>query len=171
MIGLDHNSVKLVPFSPEWKNLFEEEKQALFSTLAGCLLEVEHIGSTAIPNMPAKPIIDIAATVKNEGDIEKCIKPLTDTGYEYKGEYGLPGRHFFIKGKPSTHHLHVVVSGSHHWELWLLFRDYLIQHKHPAHEYSVVKQALAKKYARDRDSYTKNKGDFIVAVLKQAEAE
>lgn len=170
-IGLDHKSVKLVPFSTEWKDLFEEEEKIIRSTLGERVLLIEHIGSTAIPGIVAKPIIDIAATVPDESDIEKCVQPLVDAGYEYKGEYGLPGRHFFIKGVPSTHHLHVVVSGSHHWKSWLLFRDYLIEHPELANDYSAEKQELAATHASDREGYTMAKGSFIVQVLEQAEAK
>jgi GrpB-like predicted nucleotidyltransferase (UPF0157 family) len=168
MIGLDHSKVELAPYSAKWIELFAAEQESLQSALGDLVLEIQHIGSTAIPGMAAKPIIDIAATIPNIDEIEKCVQPLEGVGYEHKGEYGLPGRHFFIKGKPSTHHLHIVEKGSHHWDLWLLFRDYLIEHDVPADKYSEMKQRLADKFASDRSAYTANKGDFIRKVLEEA---
>jgi GrpB-like predicted nucleotidyltransferase (UPF0157 family) len=168
VVGLDHSSVKLSEFSHLWKGLYDEEAVAIRAALGDRVHDIEHIGSTAIVDMPAKPIIDIAATVGTDADLERSVQPLVDAGYDYKGEYGLPGRHFFIKGDPSTHHLHLVIDGSNHWYSWLLFRDYLVQHKGLADQYSEIKKLLAVQYADDRPAYTKAKGEFIVKALQQA---
>jgi len=167
-IGLEHGTVRLVPYSPEWKALFNEEKHLLESILGDMVVGIEHIGSTAIPDMPSKPIIDIAVAVRGKEDIPRCVELLTTKGYAYKGEYGLPGRHFFIKGTLHTHHLHVVAQGCHHWDLWLLFRNYMREHGELASQYSALKRAMAEKFASDRDSYTKSKGAFIGKTLEGA---
>ena len=165
-LGLEHGTVKLVPFSSRWEKHYEKEKRVLCAAVGDLLTGIEHIGSTAVPNMQAKPIIDIAAQARNAAAIRKCISKLPKHGYEYKGEYGLPGRHFFVRNK--THHLHLVVKGSRHWKRWLIFRDYLIDNPRIAGEYSRLKRRLAKKFARDRDRYTKAKGGFIVDTVTKA---
>jgi GrpB-like predicted nucleotidyltransferase (UPF0157 family) len=164
-IGLDHNAVKLSPYSSQWLHLYKSEKALLEETLKDLVIAVEHIGSTAVPGMTAKPIIDIAACVKDRAALDACMRPLAAAGYAYKGEYGLPGRYFFIKGEPSTHHLHVVLEGSYHWKSWITFRDYVSKHDNVAQEYAALKTVLAERYANDRPSYTKAKGRFISDVL------
>lgn len=168
-LGLERGTVRLAPFSKEWKRLYGKERKLLCSLLDGIMVAIEHIGSTAIPNIPAKPIIDIAIALKSADGIQRCIEILPKHGYEYRGEYGLPGRHFFTKN--STHHLHVVVQGCPHWDRWLVFRDYLTQNAQSADDYSKLKQKLAEEFAKDRDTYTKSKGGFIVATVDRAQTE
>ena len=168
VVGLEHGTVRLASYSPAWRILFEREKKTLLVALSGIVLEIEHIGSTSIPNMEAKPIIDIAAAVPDLQTVGSCIRPLAAVGYEYKGEYGLPGRHFFVKGSPHTHYLHVVAAGSEHWIAWLTFRDYLIGHRDVADKYSALKRDLAKQHEANRDAYTKSKSAFITRVVEEA---
>lgn len=170
VVGLEQGTVRLVSYSPAWHILFEREKKTLLVALRGIVLKIEHIGSTSIPDMEAKPIIDIAASIPTLDIIQKCVPPLAAVGYDYKGEYGLPGRHFFTKGTPHTHYLHVIEQGSDHWTSWLMFRDYLTAHKDIAAEYSRLKRDLAKAYQLDRDAYTKAKGEFISRTVERAKA-
>lgn len=170
-IGLEHGTVKLVPYSADWPRQFDEEKKLLSEAMGTLCLTIEHIGSTAIPGIEAKPIIDIAAMISSLEDVDKCVEVLTKAGYEYKGEYGLPGRHFFVKGAPVTHHLHVVASGSDHWDSWLFFRDHLRAETDISKAYADIKHELAESYAQDRNAYTRNKGDFIVRTLREAGAD
>lgn len=170
-IGLTHGTVRLVPYSRQWIDAFDKERIDLVNAMGPLFIAVEHIGSTSIPGMQAKPIIDIAAMTEAETDVEKCIAPLAALGYLYRGEYGLPGRHFFTKGSPESHYLHVVVAGSHHWDYWMLFRDFLLRRGDIAEEYSRLKLDLAQKYAKERDAYTKAKSQFIVRVLDEARKE
>lgn len=168
-IGLEHGTVRLFPHSRQWNAFYEDERDGLLAALGSHILAIQHIGSTAIPDMPAKPIIDIAASVGGEDEVPACIQPLATRGYEYKGEYGLPGRHFFVKGTPHTHYLHVVASTSQHWRSWMLFRDYLTSTPDLAAEYAELKKRLAEEHSSDRNSYTKAKGTFIEKALRQAE--
>jgi len=170
-VGLEHGTVRLASYTPAWRILFNSEKKALLIALRGLALGIEHIGSTSIPDMDAKPIVDIAVAVASLDEIQKCVQPLSSVGYEYKGEYGLPGRHFFTKGTPHTHYLHVVAKESQYWNAWLLFRDYLAGNSNAAKEYSNLKQDLAKKYESDRDAYTKAKSKFITGIVERAKAE
>lgn len=171
MIGLQRGTVKLVPYSSEWKSLFAEEERVLRASIGTYVMDIQHVGSTAIPGLEAKPIIDIAVAVRRLEDVEKCIKPLECLGYEYKADAGHPGRFFFAKGDPSrrTHYVHMVEWNSDSWKELLLFRDYLRQHKEAAKEYAKLKRELARKSQGNRDFYTPGKAEFIESVLKMAE--
>ncbi|MEI6970672.1 MAG: GrpB family protein [bacterium] len=170
VVGLERGTVRLVSYSSAWHTLFEREKKTLLVALRGIVLKIEHIGSTSVPDMEAKPIIDMAAAVPSLAEVPSCIQPLASVGYEYKGEYNLPGRHFFTKGSPHTYYLHVVAIDSDHWSSWLIFRDYLTAHKDVAAEYSQLKRDLARAYQSDRDAYTKAKSEFISRIVLQARA-
>ena len=132
---------------------------------------IEHIGSTAIPGLDAKPIIDMAMLLPSLRRLPLWITRLEKAGYTYKGEYGLEGRHFFTRGNPVTHHLHLVAKGSVHWERWLLFRDYMRAHPAEAEKYNQLKKELALKYAHNRDAYTQAKTPLIGQLLKKAKKE
>ncbi|MBN1671606.1 MAG: GrpB family protein [Kiritimatiellae bacterium] len=168
-IGLEEGTVRLVPYSKDWPRLFSEEEKRLRAGLRDHLVAIEHVGSTAVAGLQAKPIIDISVAIRSLSDLEACIAILEKQGYSYKGEYGLPGRHFFIKGEPATtHHLHLVQHDSEHRKAWLRFRDYLRTHHEVAREYHNLKKDLARRFARDRDSYTKAKTEFILKTLRVA---
>ncbi|MGB8510694.1 MAG: GrpB family protein [Pyrinomonadaceae bacterium] len=157
-----------MPHSEGWHDLFAEEEGRLRVAIGEYVLAIEHVGSTVICGLSAKPIIDIAVAVREIADAEKCVIPLERIGYEYRGEQGIPGRHFFGKGGPRTHHLHLVESGSDLWLSHLLFRDYLLQHRETAEKYEELKRELAEKYKGDREAYTEGKASFIEKVLKAA---
>ncbi|MCC7352444.1 MAG: GrpB family protein [Anaerolineae bacterium] len=165
-------SVVIVAYDPRWSVMYEEEKGFLLNLLGDALAAVEHIGSTAIPGLGAKPIIDIMAAVRRLADTEACIPALARGGYEYAPEFEvvIPERRFFRKGPPGarTHHLHVVELTSEFWDRHLLFRDYLRAHPDVAEEYLQLKKALAVRFAADRPSYTEAKTDFIQGVVHKA---
>lgn len=173
MIGLQRGTVKLVPYSSEWKRLFAEEEHILRAAIGTYVMDIQHVGSTAVPGLEAKPIIDIAVALQRLEDVEKCIKPLECLGYEYKGDEGHSGRFFFAKGDPSqrTHYIHMVEWNSGSWKNLLRFRDYLRQHKEVANAYAKLKRELARKFQANRDFYTPGKAKFIESVLKMAEGE
>ena len=129
---------------------------------------MEHIGSTAVPGLDAKPIIDMAMMIPSFKQLPLWIQRLEKAGYIHKGEYGLPGRHFFIRGNPTTHHLHVVTPGCLHWDRWLLFRDYLRANPAASRLYHQTKLALARKYRHNRDAYTKAKTPVITRLMRAA---
>ena len=170
MIGLRRGTVRLVPYTSEWERLFEEEKGRLRSAIGDYAVDIQHIGSTAIPGLEAKPIIDIAIALRRLEDVEKCIEPLESLGYEYKGDEGYPGSFFFAKGDPSnrTHYLHVVERDSEAWKGYIRFRDYLRRHRRVAEEYAKLKRELARKSGGNRDLYTPGKAEFIERVLQMA---
>ena len=171
MIGLQRGSVKLVPYSSEWQSLFADEERILSASIGTYVMDIQHVGSTAIPGLEAKPVIDIAIPVRQLEDVEKCIKPLECLGYEHRADAGHPGRFFFAKGNPSrrTHYLHLVEWTSDSWKSYIRFRDYLRQHKEVAREYVRLKRELARKSQGNRAFYTPGKAEFIKSVLRMAE--
>ena len=168
MIGLRAGTIELVPYSPRWETLFQEEQGRLTMLLGQDVLDIQHIGSTAIVGMVAKPIIDIAIAVTTFEAGAQCVDRIESLGYIYRGEHGIPRRHYFIKGNPRTHHLHMVEIDSDDWTDNLLFRDYLRSHPDMAEQYAALKQELAATYATDRRAYTESKAPFIQEVLHRA---
>ena len=168
MLGLPKGTVKLEPHSEKWHQLFAEEKAHLLQAVGDYVIAIEHVGSTAICGISAKPIIDIAASVERFADGEKCVEPLENIGYEYRSEHGIAGRFYFVKGEPRTHHLHMVLESSDFWRSHLLFRDYLRENPETAKEYEDLKLKLAREYLDDRDAYLRGKSDFIENILNAA---
>jgi GrpB-like predicted nucleotidyltransferase (UPF0157 family) len=171
MVGLENGTVRLTPYTNVWKQLFDEEKSHLQAAVGKYVLDIQHVGSTSIPGMVAKPIIDIAIAVNNFEEACVCLMPVEQLGYEYKGEYGIPRRHFFIKGNPRTHHIHMNELGSRDWNDQLIFRNYLTQHQEYAKEYAELKMELARQYPADRQAYLERKAPFIGRVLQVARSE
>jgi GrpB-like predicted nucleotidyltransferase (UPF0157 family) len=170
-IGLTHGQVILLPYTPAWERLFEGERAALQAALGGLALNIQHVGSTAIPGMVAKPILDIAIAVRDFEDGLACVVPLEKLGYEYRGVVGVISRHYFSKGEPRTHHIHMYAISSPDWENQLLFRDYLRAHPDWARAYADLKQEMAQRYSQDREAYMLAKGPFIQEILRLARGE
>ncbi|HEX9927290.1 MAG TPA: GrpB family protein [Pyrinomonadaceae bacterium] len=169
MLGLEKGAVKLSPHREEWHELFAAEAQQLTIAASKYALAIEHIGSTAICGIVAKPIIDIALALREIADVEQIIQPFENLGYIYRGENGIPNRHYFRKGSPRrTHHLHAVIYGSDFWRNHLLFRDYLRAHPQIAAQYESLKRELAQTHRENREAYTEGKNEFIENVLKEA---
>jgi GrpB-like predicted nucleotidyltransferase (UPF0157 family) len=172
-----HEDVSIVPYDPEWPRLFLEEKEHLLACLPRELIgRIEHFGSTAVPGLAAKPIVDMLVEVTSLEEARRRIVPLLESqGYDYFwrptwGDDTPPFYAWFIKRDSSgkrTHHIHMVESHFEHWER-LLFRDYLTEHPDVAEEYQRLKMRLAAVYPNDRMAYTKGKTDFIVRVMKIA---
>src|SRR5437016_4067523 len=154
MLGLTRGTVALRPHDEEWHRLFEIERHNILDAVSKFVLEIEHVGSTAICGISAKPILDVMAGIRTLDDGEKCVAGLKSLGYEYKGENGVPGRHFFGKGVPRTHHLHMVEFEGDFWACHIAFRDYLRASKTSATEYDRLKRELAMRFPDDRGSYT-----------------
>jgi GrpB-like predicted nucleotidyltransferase (UPF0157 family) len=170
MIGLETDVVKLIPYTVEWNRFFEKEKDILTSAIGEYVLDIQHVGSTSISGMVAKPIIDIAVAVANFEEARVCIGPIEQLGYEYRGEHGIPRRHYFVKDNPRTHHLHMNEVDSLAWQDHILFRDYLTENPDVAGEYAALKLRLAQRYKTDREAYQAGKDPFIEKVLSKARA-
>jgi GrpB-like predicted nucleotidyltransferase (UPF0157 family) len=168
--------VAIEPYNPEWPRLFEIEKRHLLTDLPNHLIyRIEHFGSTAVPNLSAKPIIDVLVGVTSLEETKRLIVPILEfQGYDYFWRPALfasePNYCWFIKRNAAgmrTHHIHMVEAHFEHWDR-LLFRDYLIEHPYVAAEYHQLKLQLATANAHDRIAYTKGKTDFIVKVTQLA---
>ena len=170
MIGLRRGIVKLSPHRTRWGKLFEKEKELLMDRLGDRVTDIQHIGSTAIPGIPAKPIIDMSLGLRTPNDAKKLIKPLADLGYAWRKTAGSSQRRLFVKGpeEKRTHYLHVMQYNNDAWKNDLLFRDYLRANPAYAQRYGELKTALARKYGDDRGMYTKGKASFIRIAIKLA---
>lgn len=167
------SSIRLIDYDPKWPILYEEEKASILGVIGDFIVDIQHIGSTAVPGLAAKPIIDIMMAIRRLALVENCIQPLQTIGYEYLGEYGIPGRHYFRKppGHPhSTHHVHMVERESDFWERHILFRDFLRVHSDEAQRYYELKREVAAKFVSERDAYTEAKTAFIKSVVDKARA-
>ena len=179
MIGLKRGTVKLAPHNPKWVKLFEEEKQLLERTFGDTILAIEHIGSTAIPGIPAKPIIDINIGVKSLDVARSMKEKFEKLGYEHrpfvpgKTKDDLKWQELYVKGPETrrTHHVHVTVFESNYWKNDLLFRDFLRKNHKRAKQYAELKEQLAQKHADDRETYTKSKEQFINETLAMAKVK
>jgi GrpB-like predicted nucleotidyltransferase (UPF0157 family) len=163
-----NQSIDIVEYDPQWPLLFEQEKTRILDVLRGFDIVVEHVGSTSVPGLAAKAIIDLLLVVSNSEEAVRAITPLVSLEYECRGEAGIPGRIFFRKGVPRTHHLHLYARGHSEIKRHLLFRDYLRANPEAARAYAELKRALAEKFRHDRDAYSEAKTDFIRAAEAQA---
>jgi len=164
-LGLADGIVILENYSAEWKKLYKIEEMLLRESIGEYAIDIQHIGSTSIPDMIAKPIIDIAMAIANFEDGRRLVEPIKNLGYKYKGENGIPRRHYFVKGDPAAYHLHLLEIDSDEWEKHIIFRDSLRKDKYLADEYARIKTKLAEKFRNDRLAYTEGKSDFVNYVL------
>ncbi len=165
--------VILVDPDPQWPELAAAEADAIRRALPGLILAVHHIGSTAIPGIKAKPIIDLLVVVPEVSVLDERQQALIDLGYEARGEFGIPGRRFFLKRADGvrTHNVHCFALGDPAIARHLLFRDYLRAHADAAAEYERLKVDLAARYRDDRNAYTDAKTDFIHGIETTAGRE
>lgn len=165
--GQSDAKVQLVPYSPAWPVQFESERLLLKDAIAPWLAgPIEHVGSTAVPALTAKPITDIMAPVRTLEDSRAAIDAVTEVGYVYY-PYKPEVMHWFCKPAPSyrTHHLHLVPYESELWFERLAFRNALRETTALAKEYGELKKCLATKFSQDREAYTQAKAPFIRRVL------
>ncbi|SMO44929.1 GrpB family protein [Melghirimyces algeriensis] len=161
--------VTIVPYQPEWPQRFEREAEWWSRLLGDNLVAIHHIGSTSVPGLSAKPIIDMMPVVQDLGEVDACNDAVQEYGYEPKGEWGISGRRFFYKGgEDRTHHVHVFKQGSPDVHRHLAFRDYLRAHPDIADQYGSLKQRLARDYPTDIIAYMDGKDPFIKGVEQKA---
>jgi len=156
-------------WNPAWAERFQKERQRLHDIFSTCGVTIEHIGSTAVPGLAAKPVIDIMLGATKLEDIEERIEALTSAGYSYISgfEDQLPQRRFFILEHNGTRavHLHAVVKSSPFWHTHLAFRDILRNNPDIRQQYENLKTELAAIHRHDREAYCDAKADFIQGVL------
>jgi GrpB-like predicted nucleotidyltransferase (UPF0157 family) len=165
-LGLESGTVRVVPYDRRWPELYLQEEARIRHTLGTMPLVLEHVGSTSVPGLSAKPIIDIMAGRAAEHPAEQFVPLLERAGYEYRGDRGLPGREFFRRGEPRSYHIHLVEIGSPLWRDHIGFRDRLRSDAAVAAEYAALKLALAARFPLDRASYIDGKAEFIQGVIR-----
>lgn len=165
------SQVIIVDYDPQWPILYEEEKRLILRVVGHKVLAIEHVGSTAVPGLGAKPIIDMMSGVRQSPDAEECIPLLRDIGYTSVTPQPDDPDHYYCLGKgPHSvgYHLHLMKFGSDSWEKHLLFRDYLRTHPSVSQQYYEIKKKLADEHRLDRAAYTEAKTSFIETVVARA---
>jgi len=163
-------NITVIPYSPDWPALYSEAARLLTDTLKDLLIELHHIGSTAVPGLAAKPVIDILAIVTSLDALDDCHEGMCELGYEPKGELGIAGRRFFSKGSDEsrTHHIHAFEKEHPAVARHLGFRDYLRLHPEEARRYAEVKVQLARQHPNDIETYIDGKTPLIQEFLAKA---
>jgi GrpB-like predicted nucleotidyltransferase (UPF0157 family) len=161
--------VEIEDYDPRWPEVFADIRDQISSTLSGLAQRIEHVGSTAVPGLAAKPIIDLIVVINTCEDLHAVIRNLEATGYHHEGDLGLPGREAFTTAPDmSAHHLYVCADDDLHLARQLLFRDFLRTHPATAAAYARLKRSLARQYRYDRSAYTDAKSTFIEQTLSAA---
>jgi GrpB-like predicted nucleotidyltransferase (UPF0157 family) len=168
-------SIVIVDYDPKWPALYRVEEERIRHALGDLLVSIEHVGSTSVPGLAAKPRIDIMPGVASEEDLDRTIEPMTSLGFEYLSKYEdvMPYRRLFSRdtaGDQIACNIHTVAVGSEFWERHLLFRDYLRTHPEAADEYARMKRELAPKFTVTND-YAGAKTEFIQSIEAKARAE
>lgn len=166
--------IEVMPYNPAWPQLFAAERQRLLQVFGlyrqgGVAFNLEHIGSTSVPGLAAKPCIDIAISVYPFPLGHKLITALEGLSYEYRGQNGIEGRQYFQLG-PHDFHLHVFEAGDWRFEEHVLFRNYLRANGEALHRYQSLKQNLAVRFRNNREAYTDSKAPLITQLLQEAHA-
>ncbi len=152
--------IVLAPYDPQWPGLFAIERDAILRACGDLIRAVHHVGSTSIPGIAAKPVIDVMAVLARHADGLACIPAMERLGYESRGAAGIEGRHFFRKGDPRSHHVHMFADGHPEIGRHLRFRDYLIAHPDELRAYEALKRELAARFVDDVGAYADAKDDF-----------
>lgn len=155
-------TIEVVEYDPSWPERFEEESNLLRETLGDIAVEVHHIGSTAVPGLAAKPIIDILIEIADLAALDARNRDMELIGYEPKGEFGIPGRRYFQKGGDNrTHQIHAFVAGDVNVSRHIAFRDYLRSNPGVAEEYGTLKKKVAETCDNDIEKYCDGKDAFV----------
>ncbi len=164
-----YQSVEIVPYEVAWPAEYESERDRLLQFFPTTFSAIEHVGSTAVTGMAAKPIIDILAVVPSMDVADKIMTRLTECGYLFSADFNaqLGDSRWLMKHANGrrTHHLHLVLPDSKHWVDKIRFREILRADPFWAHKYVSLKKDLARKHSADREAYTEAKADFVSAAL------
>jgi GrpB-like predicted nucleotidyltransferase (UPF0157 family) len=165
--------VVIAAYDERWPLVFEGVRSQLEAALAGLpeglVLAIEHAGSTAVPGLAAKPILDVVIGVRDWDEARATVEPITALGWTYRGEYGIPRRHYFVLRPPTEAvaphveacHLHMLEAAGVEYGRMLRFRDYLRAHPETARDYAALKRVLAARHGADREAYTEAKTAFV----------
>ena len=160
------SEVQVVDYDPEWSTIFERIHSYVWPAVSGIALNVEHVGSTAVQGLRAKPMIDACIVVASRQDVTVCIERLTNIGYVHRGNLGVPDREAFHPPEQlPRHHLYLSPRDSLSLKNQLGLRDYLRSHPKAIREYGELKASLARRFPADIDSYIAGKTEFILRIL------
>ena len=162
--------ITVLNYDPEWPLKYERERKAIAKILDGNGISIYHIGSTSVPGLAAKPIIDMMAVVRSLEKVDDARGKFSELGYEYLGEFGIAGRRYFRKGGDErTHQIHIFQADDwNNIERHLAFRDYMRTHEKERAEYAEIKTALAQRFPYDIDGYCDGKDAFVREMEKRA---
>ena len=169
MIGLHQGTVDIIPHQGDWRDAFEAERAKIIASATGLIADLQHVGSTAVPDLDAKPIIDMALAVTSSEVMPQLLQQLASIGWIDRGDKGDFGGHLFVKESAPrfrTHHLHVVPIRSSQWRNYIEFRDLLLQKQEVRSRYAQLKNELKARFSDDRASYTLAKEEFIASILE-----
>jgi len=163
-------NVIVADYDESWVHLFKEEATKIREILKDEVIDIHHIGSTAVPNLKAKPIIDMMPIVKDIEMVDTFNENMIDIGYEPLGEFGISGRRYFRKGRENrSHQIHIFQFDNEvDIERHLAVRDYLISHTDEAIKYGQLKERLAKEFPKDIEGYSEGKNQFVKALERRA---
>ena len=171
------NPIRVVDYDPKWPIMFADLSRVIAGFLGELALAIEHVGSTSVPGLAAKPIIDIDVVVESRRAVSESIERLARLGYIHQGDLGVPGREAFRHGgdeevprdgsgrKWPAHNLYVCARDNEALALHLAFRDYLRQNPHEADAYAELKRGLAQRFPHDMDAYVEGKTEFVEGIL------
>ena len=163
------NPIIVLQYDPNWPALFQSLRSRIADALDGVAAAIEHVGSTAVPGLVAKPIIDIDVLLASETMLPAAIDRLASLGYIHRGDLGIPEREAFrAPASDPPHHLYVCPPCSAEFQRHMAFRDYLRAHPQDAKIYGDLKIALAKRFRDDRPAYNTAKGEFVAEITKRA---
>ena len=157
--------VRIVDYDPRWPSIYEEEQHRLAAALGDVVVDIQHVGSTSVPGLASKPVVDILLGLRRYPMEPEQVAAVSSLGYEALGESGIAGRQFFRKGAPRTHHVHATEWGSPFWSSHVRFRDHLRGNPGSMRDYDRLKRRLAAECGDDRAAYSAAKTPFIEAIL------
>lgn len=166
------NPVVIVAYDPSWPDAFASLRDRVAAALGDLPVAIEHVGSTSVPGLGAKPVIDLDVVLAATADVPEAIRRLATIGYIHQGDLGIAGREAF--GAPQdtpAHHLYAVVQGIPAHRDHVLFRDYLRTHPEAVQAYDALKAANADRFRADRDAYQDAKQEFVEGIIRRAESE
>jgi GrpB-like predicted nucleotidyltransferase (UPF0157 family) len=161
-------ALQVVDYDPDWPGIFLQLRDHIWPSVQDVAVAIEHVGSTSVPAMAAKPVIDIDVVIPCRNDLPLVTQRLAVLGYQHRGDLGVEGREAFREPENQpTHHLYVCVQNSLALRNHIAVRDYLRSHPTEATAYSELKKRLAKRFQHERQRYGEAKTDFVLAILEK----
>jgi GrpB-like predicted nucleotidyltransferase (UPF0157 family) len=161
--------IVVVDYDPQWPELFAALRERVGKALADLAAAIEHVGSTAVPGLAAKPVIDIDVLLVSSDSLQEAVRRLAPLGYEHHGNLGIVGREAFRQPtRQPAQHLYICLPDSQEYPRHIAFRDYLRGHPESAKAYAELKRRLARQYRDDREKYVAGKDGFVNDVLRHA---